>query len=144
MKRVISFSFALLANMPLSAEVTDIDSAALARLIDQGVPVIDVRTPAEWQKTGVIDGSFLLMFFDDQGNYDAATWLQALDEITDPGDPVVLICHSGGRSAMISQFLEQAVGYKKVYHASQGIADWLKAKRPTVVYDPAKQSCRTC
>ncbi len=54
----------LIIMMPasLQAEVIQVDNDALQQLIDQGIPVIDVRTASEWQQTGVIEGSHLLTF----------------------------------------------------------------------------------
>ena len=49
------------------AEVVNVDNAELARLAASGVPVIDVRTEGEWKQTGVIGGSKLVTYFDEQG-----------------------------------------------------------------------------
>jgi len=37
--------------------VIDIDNAELNKLISAGVPLIDLRTPPEWQQTGILAGS---------------------------------------------------------------------------------------
>ena len=43
--------------------------------MQQGVEVIDVRTTSEWKKTGVVEGSHLIMFYDEKGKYDLNSWL---------------------------------------------------------------------
>ena len=63
---------------PLRAEVTHVDNAALERLLEAAIPIIDIRTPEEWGTTGVIEGSHLLTFFDARGNYDTRAWLSDL------------------------------------------------------------------
>ena len=71
MLRIVVFCAMLIAGgMPLHADVIQIDSAELQRLRAEGVSVIDVRRPEEWSKTGVIEGSHLLTFFDAEGRYD--------------------------------------------------------------------------
>ena len=52
----------LAISTTVHAEVSDIDSAVLERLVASGVPVIDIRTPEEWRETGVIEGSYLQTF----------------------------------------------------------------------------------
>jgi rhodanese-related sulfurtransferase len=107
-------------------------TSELEQLMDQGVPVVDVRTRGEWLNTGIIDGAHPLTFFDDAGNYDWKAWLAQLQEIARPDEPVVLMCHSGVRSAIIAKALSDQAGYVNVYDYESGIVGWLRDKRPTV------------
>ena len=133
MPRSILLIAALLAVItPLRADVTHVDNVALERLLRRGVPVIDIRTPEEWRDTGIIEGSHLLTFFDAQGRYDFRAWLSELAAIATPDEPFALICHSGGRSNMVSQFLDGRLGYRRVYNVPEGIAQWIAEDRPTV------------
>ena len=134
MPRAILLVTAILATAaPLRADVTLVDNAALERLMQRGVPVIDVRTPEEWRTTGIIEGSHLLTFFDAQGNYDVRAWLSDLATIAArPDDPVALICDSGGRTALISRFLDEQLGFRHVFDVPGGIARWTAEGRPTV------------
>ena len=135
MPRLILLLAALLAcGTPIRAEVTFVDSAALERLMQRGVPVIDIRTPEEWRETGIIEGSRLLTFFDVQGRYDARAWLSELAAIATPDEPFALICHSGGRSALVSRFLDAQLGYRRVYDVPGGIERWVAEDRPTVAF----------
>ncbi len=120
------------------AEVTEVDNQALQKLIDEGVPVIDVRRIDEWEKTGVIEGAHTLTFFDKRGRYDAQKWLQALDDIAPKGSPVILICEAGVRSKAIAGLLDKRLGYPGVHNHTKGMSDWIKQKQPVVAYD-AKQ-----
>lgn len=122
----------LLAAQPAVAGMINVDNAELAQLAEDGVPVIDVRTPAEWQATGVVEGSHLLTFFDASGNYDAQAWLTALDQIAPDGQPVALICARGSRTATISRFLTEQVSREGVHNVTGGINAWIGAGRPTV------------
>ncbi len=123
----------LAASASLRAEVTHVDSAALERLIETGVPVVDIRTPEEWEATGVIEGSHLLTFFDARGHYDVRAWLSALSAIAASDEPFALICHSGGRSGRVGRFLDGQLDYRRVHEVRGGIAQWIAEGRPTVV-----------
>lgn len=117
--------------LPGAAGVIDIDNQQLKALIDKGVPLVDVRTPKEWHDTGVVKGSRRLMFFDERGRYDINSWLAELAAVAKPGEPVILICRSGNRSAKIATFLSQRTGYKTVYNVKNGIKQWLAEGNPT-------------
>ena len=105
------------------------------RLLQRAVPVIDVRTPEEWRATGVIEGSYLMTFFDARGNYDFRAWLSELAAIAGRDDAFALICDSGGRSGALSQFLDGRLGYRHVFDVPGGIAKWIAEGRPTVLPD---------
>ena len=77
------------------AEVIDIDNAQLEKLSKSGVPVIDIRLQSEWEETGIVAGSKLLTFFDAQGRYNAAGWLEKVKPIAKPNEPVIVICRTG-------------------------------------------------
>lgn len=120
----------LLIALSATAEVIDIDNEQLQSLLAEGVPVVDVRTPPEWQQTGVIAGSHRLMFFDPVGRYDARQWLAELQSIAGPDEPVILICRTGNRTSTISAFLAGQAGYETVYNVRHGITSWIASGRP--------------
>ena len=132
LRRTILVVALLTGAASLHADLTRVDSAALEELLKQGVPVVDIRTPEEWQATGVIEGSRLLTFFDSRGRYDVPAWLAGLSEIAAADEPVAIICHSGGRSAVVSRFLDSQVEYRRVHDVHQGIAQWIEEGRPVV------------
>ncbi len=105
--------------------------AELQQLIEQGVPVIDVRTPEEWRATGVIPESHLMTFFDRNGNYDVYAWLSKLNEVATADKPLAIICDVGNRSKVISTFLADRLGYSQVYDAVGGIRAWTSLSQPT-------------
>ncbi len=134
MSKIATLLILLLSVAPISpafAELTGIDNEALQSLIDEGTPVIDVRRLDEWKKTGVIKDSHLLTFFDEKGRYDAQKWLSQLSELIDPNEPFVLICHSGGRTSIIGQWLGKE--FDRVYNVEDGMMSWIKAGNDTVV-----------
>lgn len=129
------------ATLPARADIVDIDNAELARLQAAGVPVIDVRTAPEWEETGIVPGSRLLTFFDDQGKADPPAWLARASRLARPDQPVVVICRSGNRTKAVSQFMSQQ-GYSRVYNVRDGIRAWIKEGRPVAPAAPAIAACR--
>ena len=113
-----------------AADMIDIDNQKLKELMEQGVPVIDVRRADEWSNTGVIEGSHLITFFDKAGKYDAEKWKTALSSKIDAKEPVILICHSGVRTSIIGKWLSEQV--ETVYNVDEGIVSWLKDGNGTV------------
>jgi len=130
-----------LASLLAQAEIIDIDNAELERLMKSGVPVIDIRTQPEWQETGIIGGSRLLTFFDEQGRHDAPAWLEKAKQVAKPNEAVIVICRSGNRTRAVSQFLTQQAGYTRVYNVKSGIKGWI-GNGGTVI--PATQSIAAC
>jgi len=110
--------------------VTNIDNQALKKYMQEGVPVIDVRATSEWKKTGIVKNSHLIMFYDEKGKYDLNKWLADVAEVANKDDPVILICHSGGRSKQLAKYLVKEAGYENVYNVKKGIIHWIKQKNP--------------
>ena len=132
MKKLVLVTILLLLPMSAMAEVISISNQQLQDLLQKKVPIVDVRTAPEWQQTGVIEGSQLLTFFDEKGGYDAPVFLEALDKIASKNEPVILICRSGRRTGIISNFLSEQVGYSQVYNVEKGIRHWISESLPTV------------
>ena len=85
------------ANLVLQrgAEASGYETRAMtaADMVAENALIVDVRTKAEWQETGVIDGARLVTFADPE------SFLAAIKDDLAPGQDLVLVCHSGRRSA---------------------------------------------
>ncbi len=116
------------------APLKNIDNAELKVLLQKGVTLIDIRTPAEWQQTGVVEGSRLLPFRMANGkiNRDFPTELAKLSK---QDEEVILICRSGNRSSAAGLLLTQRFGYSKVYNVRKGMNLWLSEGNATVQPD---------
>jgi rhodanese-related sulfurtransferase len=132
---ILTLLLAAAFSLPAQAEVKNIDNEALKALMAQGVPIIDIRRPDEWKQTGVVKGSHLNTFFDRNGRYDVRAWLAKLAPIAGKDDPFILICRTGNRTGTVSRFLDQKLGYKKVYNVQRGITDWIRKGNPVVQPD---------
>jgi len=133
MIRICLFLLGLLSASAstLAAGLAGVSSDELQSLLDKGAVVVDVRTPDEWKATGVIPGSHPLTFFDSSGQYDKAAWLQSLRPLMERSDrPIVLVCRSGNRSAIVGSFLVAEAGFTQVYHLEKGIRAWSAEGHP--------------
>lgn len=132
MKRstVVAMGAWLVSTLAL-AEIHNIDNAELLRLQEKGVPVVDIRTPEEWRDTGVIKGA-RLMTYSFSGGFDKAAWLKQVQQVAKPGEPVILVCRSGRRSAAVADYLESQPTKRKIHNASGGMNDWKSSGRPVV------------
>jgi rhodanese-related sulfurtransferase len=107
------------ANAPVP-DRSEVSVHEVPDLLDQGAVLLDVREPHEWTA----------------GHAAAATHvpLHALspDNVPD-GEPLLVVCHIGGRSAMATSALRRA-GYPAV-NVSGGMEAWQQAGLPVVTDD---------
>ena len=87
--------------------------------VPQDAVVLDVREDDEWV-AGHIDGATHIPMGDVPAR---------LDEVPD-GDPVYVVCRSGGRSARVAAWLNRN-GYDAV-NVGDGMGGWQAAGRPLV------------
>lgn len=139
---LLVFSLLALPATPLRAEIIDIDNAALERLRQQGVPVVDIRTEAEWRDTGIVPGSHLLTLFDASGRADPERWLAQLSRIAKPEQPLILICRSGNRTRTAARLLDKQ-GYRTIHNVQHGIQAWQAERRPLQAAGAAITACQS-
>ncbi len=126
------FIAALLFSNALFAEVVQIDADKFKQLMAAGVTVIDVRTPGEWQQTGIVEGSYPIMFFNERRQPLTQDWMQQTAELISADEELILICRSGNRSGMIANYLSKQHQFVRVYNVERGIVDWIKKGNKTV------------
>jgi rhodanese-related sulfurtransferase len=83
----------------------DMGKSALQKIIDAKIPIVDIRTPAEWKETGILQGAIPIMFYDEKGKYDVDKFLSELNAKVDTSKPFAIICHTGNRTSMVAPFL---------------------------------------
>ncbi len=127
----------LLLTASAFAKFNHLDSAQVEKMIQQGVPIIDIRTPGEWKQTGVIKGAKLIMFFDRNGKYDAKKWLEEFSKVVkNKNQPFIIYCAHANRSKAVGKFLDKQLGYKNVNELEGGIIyGWIDKGKKTVKPD---------
>lgn len=109
----------------------NIDNTQLKALLEQGVPLYDVRRPEEWRQTGVVEGSRLITWVDASGRPQAG-FFQKLAADAPKDQPIAIICRTGNRTSQLARELMEAHGYSRVYNVQHGIAGWIAAGQPVV------------
>lgn len=112
---VLIFSFSY-------ADFSTVDDTKLQKMMKDGVSVIDIRRVDEWNRFGIIPGSYKLTFFDAYGKYDINTWMNAFVKIVkEKNQPFVLVCAHANRTKAVGQMLDEQAGYKNVFDLDGGI-----------------------
>ena len=107
----------------------NLNNDELQSMLDQGVPIFDVRRPDEWHKTGVVDKSKLLTFVD-QGGRLKQDFLPRFTRAVSKDQAVILICRTGNRTDALARYLIEKMGYTQVYNVRNGITRWIGEQRP--------------
>ena len=104
----------LVAEAKAEAEQTDAESVHRALEAGEGVTILDVREPDEWEEAHIPGAKHL-----PRGllEYRAADQLPAKDA------RIVVHCASGGRSALAAKSLKE-MGYTNVANMDGGINAW--------------------
>ena len=120
---ILAFALLLLASAAQSQ--TTIDAAKTEALLKStsGIQVLDVRTPGEWQQTGVIEGAKKINF----NSADFQTQVAKLDK----SKPVIVYCAAGGRSPRAAAMMVK-MGFTTVYDYAGGMNDWKAKGKKTV------------
>jgi rhodanese-related sulfurtransferase len=106
-------------------------------LVESGIKIVDIRTPGEWKTTGLVKGSIPIMFFDEKGRYDIDAFLKELNAKVDTTREFALICNSGNRTSLVSNFLSEKKKYK-VIDLKGGIRYAIRKKIPLEPYKGSK------
>ena len=103
-------------------------------ILQKHIPIVDIRTPAEWKETGILKGAIPIMFFDEQGKFDIKKFLTELNAKVDTKKQFALICRTGSRTGMVSQFLSDKLHYD-VINLKGGMLFAKDKKLPIVPYN---------
>ncbi len=121
----------IILSVSLLAEVTH--KYPTLENLNAGMPIVDIRTPPEWKETGIVKDSITIMFFNEQGGYDVNAFLKELNRKVNTKKPFALICRTGSRTQIVSDFLSKQLKYN-VTNFKGGIYYMKKNNIPTVTY----------
>ena len=107
------------------------------KILDSKIPIVDIRTLGEWRESGLLKGAIPIMFFDEQGRYNLNAFLTELNAKVDTKKPFALICRTGSRTKIVSNYLSSELGYKVI--DLQGGMLYIQAQKlPTLPYETKK------
>ena len=101
-----------------------IKNPELKKLLERGVPIIDIRRPAEWAETGIIEGSILITAFHEKQRF-SKDFLRTLKATVGKRDEFIMIGKNGRRTAYLSGVLADRKGYTNIYNVQKGIDRWI-------------------
>lgn len=107
-------------EMPDSFYSIKADKATEVLAASQPPMLIDVRTTAEWDKDGYIEGALNIPFNE---------FFARLAELPAPDQPLLIYCGSGHRGAIVLTAL-RLMGYTEVTNLGGGLGGWKTAKLP--------------
>lgn len=123
----------VIATVAAFAETPILSAPEAAQRVTSGeIVLLDIRTPEEWEETGLAEGAWPVSMH----TPDFPQQLQAILAIYRP-DQIGLICATGGRSSYVAEILEKN-GIPGVADVSEGMfgngtaQGWI-ARRLTVV-----------
>jgi rhodanese-related sulfurtransferase len=131
--RIATITFWATFSVGVSAEPSNMSARAASYRASQGrLLLIDVRTPKEWQRTGIPLNAVPISMKQPLENF-----LQQVNRAAkgDKRRPIALICASGTRSSDMVVALEMD-GYLNVRHIEEGMdgsgagAGWISAGLP--------------
>ena len=128
---IIFISFLLTIKFAF-ADIIDVNNEQIKQLLKNNIPIVDIRRSSEWDQTGVVPKSILLTFFDKDGNYNYDVWYEKLRLEIDEGKPIILICRTGRRTAIIAKMMEIKKFDNIIYNAKSGITSWIDEKLITI------------
>jgi len=141
-KYTLIFLFLFNIQTLTAAELINLTANEVNNGLSKSALVIDIRTPQEWQKTGLIPGSHPINFFDKNGKHNTNQWLAEVRKLqTSPEQEIILVCHSGSRSGQVGHYLTDQLNMSNVSHLANGISSWIREQRPTQKMCSPTQTC---
>ncbi len=125
------FLLATLLSSCAEPPYNNLNNEQLQTMLEQDVPIFDIRRPEEWKQTGVVDGSQLLTFVDGRGRV-TPDFLNQFTAAIGKDDPVILICRTGNRTDTLARHLVEKMGYTQVYNVRSGITRWIRERNPVI------------
>lgn len=102
-----------------------------------GVPIIDIRRPDQWKKSGVLEGSHLVTIFDINKRFSVSSFDKISEIIGGKDKKVVILSQTGRLSGAAVVIMTEQLGFTNVFHAASGMSGW-EVHRKKLVPPPSK------
>ncbi|MDA9594090.1 FKBP-type peptidyl-prolyl cis-trans isomerase, partial [bacterium] len=115
----------------LDPSYKSVSSDELIDMIENNAVALDIRTEEEWDKTGVIKGSFPETAFDKNGKFQVYVMdkIRALAASQSQDVNLIFISHDGETASMLANSFSEDLGFTNVSVLKGGILQWLKEDR---------------
>jgi len=115
----------------LDPSYKSVSSDELIDMIENNAVALDIRTEEEWDKTGVIKGSFPETAFDKNGKFQVYVMdkIRALAASQSQDVNLIFISHDGETASMLANSFSEDLGFTNVSVLEGGILQWLKESK---------------
>ena len=115
----------------LDPSYKSVSSDELIDMIENNAVALDIRTEEEWDKTGVIKGSFPETAFDKNGKFQVYVMdkIRALAASQSQDVNLIFISHDGETASMLANSFSEDLGFTKCSVLEGGILQWLKESK---------------
>ena len=125
--------FVLFVQLIYGASIKAIDNDQLQQLIEKRVVIIDIRTEDEWEKTGIIPGSYKINYYNKEGEANTKRWLYIFARLVrNKGTTFVLVSSDGKEAEKLANMLYKEIGYSSVLYLNEGINAWIDDERKVI------------
>ena len=110
----------------LDPSYKSVSSDELIDMIENNAVALDIRTEEEWDKTGVIKGSFPETAFDKNGKFQVYVMdkIRALAASQSQDVNLIFISHDGETASMLANSFSEDLGFTNVSVLKGGIKAW--------------------
>ena len=112
----------------------EINIEQMVNLLSDNAILIDIRREEEWKETGIIEGSITSTLFNKNGTANLTQFLSDVKKSTTADQTILLICKTGRRTKVATQYMLENTEFKNVFRVSGGITKWKDKGFETVVY----------
>ena len=115
----------------LDPSYKSVSSDELIDMIENNAVALDIRTEEEWDKTGVIKGSFPETAFDKNGKFQVYVMdkIRALAASQSQDVNLIFISHDGETASMLANSFSEDLGFTNISVLEGGILQWLKESK---------------
>ena len=115
----------------LDPSYKSVSSDELIDMIENNAVALDIRTEEEWDKTGVIKGSFPETAFDKNGKFQVYVMdkIRALAAAQSQDVNLIFISHDGETASMLANSFSEDLGFTNISVLEGGILQWLKESK---------------
>ena len=115
----------------LDPSYKSVSSDELIEMIKNNAVALDIRTEEEWEKTGVIKGSFPETAFDKNGKFQVYVMdkIRALAAAQSQDVNLIFISHDGETASMLANSFSEDLGFTNISVLEGGILQWIKESK---------------
>ena len=106
----------------------------MVNFLSDGAILFDIRREEEWKDTGIISGSITSTLFNKDGTANLKKFLSDIKNNASVDQSILLICRTGRRTQVATEYMRKNTEFKNVFSVSGGITEWKQNGFKTITY----------